>query len=189
MRNTPKWKTTLAALAVGALLTACGGGGATTDPTTTEPAQPTPAQTVPSHESPSQAPDDVPAVVTAGFAAIELAEAEVPGSQAISLDANDDGEWDVEVLLGDREYEFEISADGTQILERDEDDADNDDVELLATAVITLPEAINIALGQTDGTFDDADLDEDTRAWQVDFDDPDDREIHVDVVSGEIVRG
>lgn len=185
-----KWKVTLATLAVGLLLVACT-GGTSSDPTTTA-APPTTASSAEGSETTPATTQQSPAagtdVTVAGFAAINRAEAEVPGSQAISLDLNDDGSWDVEVLAGDREHEFTISADGAEILDQEESAADSDDVERLAQASVPLQDAITTALNESDGSFDEADLTDlaGTAAWQVDLDEPDET-IHIDVASGEVL--
>lgn len=192
MAISTKWRMTIAGLGVAALLSGCGNGGTTTIPAETPVASPettatTPAQT-PATTPAQTAPDTGSSVLTEGFAAVALAESEVPGSQAVGLDLDDDGSWEVEVISGERKFEFDISADGTTVLEREEDDADDDKVSKLAQVQVPITDAISTAMTQVAGQFDDAELDEEDGrvVWEVNLDD--DVDVQVDVVTGEIVN-
>lgn len=145
--------------------------------------QPTTSPTSPGAPASANLPE-------AGFVAVATAEAEVPGSKAVELDLNDDGTWQVEVILGERKHEFEISADGTQIVEREESDADSDDVYRLVQVKVELIEAVRIAMARYAGEFDEIDLtsEDGVIVWEISLDDPDDVEVYVDVASGEIVE-
>ena len=154
MATSTKWKMTIAGLGVAALLSACGNGGAAPAETSAAPQEtsPTaPAQTPMTTPTTSPTPQATAAgasVLNEGFAAVALAESEVPGSQAVDLDLDDDGTWEVEVISGDRKFEFDISADGTTVLEREEDDADDDKVSKLAQVQVPITEAISTAMTQ-----------------------------------------
>ncbi|MGB3954605.1 MAG: PepSY domain-containing protein [Brooklawnia sp.] len=184
MAISTKWRMTIAGLGVAALLSGCGNGGTTTTPAETPVASPETTATTPAQT----APDTGSSVLTEGFAAVALAESEVPGSQAVGLDLDDDGSWEVEVISGERKFEFDISADGRTVLEREEDDADDDKVSKLAQVQVPITDAISTAMTQVAGQFDDAELDEEDGrvVWEVNLDD--DVDVHVDVVTGEIVN-
>lgn len=201
--RTTKWTTSLlGGVAALALLTAC---GSTPDPVesptdaspetvqSTPPADDSPTTEAPTE--PTQSPAD-PAPqdgdIEAGFAAVDLAEAEVPGSQVVGLDLDDGHQWEVEVVVDNVEHEFKISADGTQIVERDTDDADSDDIRKLGEVQVSLADAVRTAMADVDGgRFDQVDLDthNGTVVWDVEIDTAnDDVEIKVDVASGEIIH-
>lgn len=206
--RTTKWTTSLlGGVAALALLTACGStpepveSPTDTSPETvqsTPPADGSPTTEAPTTDAPSepaQSPAD-PAPqdgdLEAGFAAVDLAEADVPGSQVVGLDLDDGGQWEVEVVVDNVEHEFTISADGTQIVERDTDDADSDDIRKLGEVQVSLADAVRTAMADVDGgRFDQVDLDthNGTVVWDVEIDTAnDDVEIKVDVASGEIIH-
>lgn len=195
--NTPnKLSLTIAGLALTGLLASCGGTSTPADTSAPAPETTTAAPaTSAAAPSASSAPDSTTAAnpdmsMEAGYAAIALAEAEVPGGRATELDWSDDDSWEVEVIVGDRKHEFDISADGTTITERDEDDADSDDVDRLASATVSLTEAIQTAMAAVPGEFDDADLstEDGVVVWEINLDDPDDVEVYVDASSGEVIK-
>ena len=186
------WKgLTIAVVTVSALLSGCAGDGdlaptPTTQPslmTTTTPAE-IPATGAATPVLPAASGQQ--ADLTAGFAAVALAQSEVLGSQAIELGLKADGTWQVEVIMGERKVEFDISADGTQVLGRTEDGADAADIRRLEQAQVTIEEAIRTAMSAVAGRFDEAELDEEQGVifWEVDLDAVD---VHVDAITGEIV--
>ena len=182
------------------LLAGCGGSDpAPADPTTPAPEAPLSASETAAPETPtSDAPDasasgTVPATTDptdfgAGAAAIMAAELEVPNSQAISIDLDDDGNWEVEVIEGTTEHDIKVGPEGAEILEHEQDDADSDDVRRLETAAISLTDAIASALATVDNPkFDDAELEEEGERifWKIDLESPD-QDIYVDALTGEV---
>lgn len=124
-----------------------------------------------------------------GLAAVVAAEEHLTGT-AYELSV-DDGRWEVDVAVGDRSHEVRVTQDGT-VTGADEERLDADDRAALEAAEVTLTDAIETAAGAAPGgRLDDVSLDDDGRGytWEVSFEDGGvDHEIHVDVVSGEIVR-
>ncbi|HLR43744.1 MAG TPA: PepSY domain-containing protein [Brevibacterium sp.] len=125
----------------------------------------------------------------AATAAIDTAEAE-NGGTAHHLDWDDDDQWEIDVV-GDREWEYQISADGSTIEQTDEDDADGNDQREIEQAEVTLLQALETALEETPGTIDDAELDEDdgTLHWEVGIyadGSTDSTDIRIDAQSGDI---
>ncbi|MGJ3509843.1 PepSY domain-containing protein [Enemella sp. A6] len=196
--STAKTMTTLiAGLAALTLLGAC----APNDPEPTDPAEPTATQEAPpadptpgeAESSPKSDDDDKQgADIEKGFAAVELAESETSNGKAISLDWDDDGHWKVDVIEGKTEREFTINADGTEVIEVEDDDADSDDVERLSKASVSLTDAVRKAMGEVEGTLDTAELDEvdSNVAWEVEIDTPegDDVSIYINAASGEVLN-
>lgn len=127
--------------------------------------------------------------VARGLAAVVAAEEHLTGT-AYELSV-DDGRWEVDVAVGDRSHEVRVTQDGS-VAGADEDSLDGDDRAALEAAEVTLTDAIETAAGAAPGgRLDDVSLDDDGRGytWEVSFEDGGvDHEIHVDVVSGEIVR-
>lgn len=198
--TTPRLKHLLpvgAALALALGLAGCGapddssGPGGTvgaTDETTTE------ATT--EAESTEDSSTDGDEVTAAGLAAIATAESET-GGVTFAIDRDDDGGdgWDVDVRTGDTMVEVEVSADGTSVVRTEDDDLDDDDRAALDVAEITLAEAIEIAVAETGGVLDDAEIsDDDPVHYEVtvdtaDRDDVDvDVDVDVDAVTGEVLR-
>lgn len=133
-------------------------------------------------------------LTASGLAAIEAAEADQDGTAVEIDDQDDDGTWEVTVRIGDRTVEVTVGADGEVAGTDDEDDLDAEDIAALDAATTTLAEAIETAVAQTGGVLDDAELDEEdgTYVWKVSVDGTDagddDVEVHVDTVSGEVVK-
>lgn len=127
--------------------------------------------------------------VARGLAAVVAAEEHLTGT-AYELSV-DDGRWEVDVAVGDRSHEVRVTQDGS-VAGADEDSLDGDDRAALEAAEVTLTDAIETAAGAAPGgRLDDVSLDDDGRGytWEVSFEGGGvDHEIHVDVVSGEIVR-
>lgn len=125
----------------------------------------------------------------AAGAAIETAEAE-NGGTAHHIDWDDNEHWEIDVV-GDREWEYQVSADGSSVEQTDEDDADGDDTREVEQAEVTLLEALETALEDTPGTIDDAELDEDDGSlhWEVGIyaeGSSDSTDIRIDAQSGDI---
>lgn len=130
-------------------------------------------------------------VVTSAVAAIAAAEAEVGGT-AFEIESEGGG-WEVDVAIDDSRYvEVKVDRDGTVVGVDDEDDLDGTDREGLATASITLGDAIEIAFAEVGGILDDVELDREGGAlvWEVNLDDGPriEHEVYVDVATGDVVK-
>lgn len=163
----------------------------TTEETTTE--EPTPTEDVATEDTQGPADPvggDLDDVTAAALTAIQTAESETGGIAYSVDDKDDDRRWEVEVALDGLEVEVTLSADGTTV-ERteDDDDLDADERQALQDMQVGLVEAIEIAYAQFGGVLDDADLDEDDGrwTWEIDLGGAND-DIHVDIVTGEIVN-
>lgn len=121
-----------------------------------------------------------------------VAAAESAGGVAYEIDdADGDGQWEVDVQVGNRSHEVTVAADGT-VLGTEESDMDAEDNNRLAQAQITLQQAIERALQEVPGNLDDVELDQenDLDVWEVTIDEPnnDGVEVYIDASSGEVVR-
>ncbi len=136
-------------------------------------------------------------------AAIATAEEEVGGAayevdfEEADDDDDDDDEqephWNVDLISGDREWEVRVSADGTEVLGSEEDDADSDEMSALDATTVSLAEAISTAAEDVTGDFDDASLEDDggTVHWEVSIyaeGEQRSQDIDVDAESGEIIN-
>lgn len=128
----------------------------------------------------------------AAQAAIELAEKEIDG-KTIEIDFDDDKTWDLTVLKGTEEHEVEINAEGTEIIkkEKDDDEAEREDVEALKKAKTSLKDALKKAIDEQAGTIDEADLDTDGEpTWSVGIypeGKTDSVDVYVSAIDGSIV--
>lgn len=126
-------------------------------------------------------------------AAVKTAEAE-KGGTAHTLDWDDSEHWEIDVIDGDTEWEFDVSADGSTIESTDKDsDDDDDDRRELERAEVSLIEAAEAALKDTPGTLDEVELDEDDGMlhWDVTVyvDGTDtEREIRIDALTGDVLH-
>ena len=166
------------AVALGLVLTACGDG--------TEPAADSPAATETTDDAatddatsddstdddgadddgtpdPAATPEDLTA---AALAAIATAEKEAGGTAYAIDDPDRDNTWEVDVAVSDRTVEVEVDIAGTKVVGTTEDDLDRDDRQALADAKVSISEAIERTMAQADGTFDDAELDEDDNRYR-----------------------
>ncbi|USQ78912.1 hypothetical protein NF556_14935 [Ornithinimicrobium faecis] len=137
--------------------------------------------------------DDAAGDLTAvALVAIGTAEAEAGGTAYEIDDQDDDGTWEVDVRVDDRSVEVTVSEDGTQVVETEDDDLDDEDRAALDASTITLAEAIELAVAEAGGVLDDAELegedDGQPHHWEVsvDTDEQDDIEVLVGV-DGEIL--
>lgn len=119
------------------------------------------------------------------------AEDEVSGTAYEMDDQDRDGTWEVDVAKDDdTSVEVTVSADGSKVVRTDDrdDTIDDDDRAGLDAAKITVVEAIDAAMKEADGTFDDAELESEggKHFWEVSLDDADghDIEVRVDVATG-----
>ena len=118
--------------------------------------------------------------------AIAAAEKEGGGTAYEVDDQDDDGVWEIDVAKGAKSVEVDVAKDGTATA-GDEDDLDDDDRAGLKAAKIDLPQAIEAALEKVDGTFDEAELEEEggTHFWKISIDvSGDDTDVLVDVTTG-----
>lgn len=195
MRKSIKPQTVIAALAAGILLAGCSGGGSDTQTSAPIPPVETTVSPAPSSAGPATTTDDSASTgmqdspVEAGLTAVALAEAEVPGSQAISLDWDDDQTWSVDVISGDQKHEIKVNSEGTEILETEQESADSEDIDRLPGATTPISDAIRTALVTNPGEFDEADLEMEGNSlvWKVEIDNPD-TTVYVDAATGEIIN-
>lgn len=201
-----------AALALALTLSACGGdapadGGSsvtapstsTSSPTATESSSPSDDDnsTTPTDSATSAPADGGTGTSTddrtaSGLAAITTAESETGGVAYAIDDSDDDGGWEVTVRTGDSSVEVRVGADGA-VVGTEPDDLDGDDRQILDGVQITLVQAIEAAVAETGGVLDDADLsddDDDQASVEVTVDTADrtDVDVHLDPVTGEVLR-
>ena len=192
-----KLSTVLAAsAAAGALaLTGCGNSeeeAQIEDAQSTTQAEDTAIESADDAGDDDAAADEKGGSLEAAHAAIDLAEKEI-GGKAESIDFDDDKTWDVTVLKGSEEHEVEINAEGTEVLkkEKDDDQADKEDVDALKITKISLKEALQRALDEQVGTIDDAELESDGNiTWSVEIypkGKTDSVDVYVSAMNGEIV--
>ena len=190
-----KLSTLLAASAAAGALALAGCGNSEEEPQI-EDAQPT--TQAEDTESADDAGDDDAAAnekggsLEAAQAAIDLAEKEI-GGKAIEIDFDDEKTWELTVLKGSEEHEVEINAEGTEIVkkEKDDDEADKEDVDALKKAKTSLKDALKKAIDEQAGTIDEADLDTDGEpTWSVEIypeGKTDSVDVYVSAMNGEIV--
>lgn len=154
------------------------------DPTTAAPSEPAttpaPASNVDEHNA-------------AALRAIATAERSENGRAYEIDDEDDDNTWEVDVMVGDRSIEVNVSGDGNTVISRDDDDdADDDDRARLDRAQISLTQAIEAALAEVPGALDDAELDDedDRDVWEVSIDvsGDDDVEVYVSTQDASILK-
>ncbi len=120
--------------------------------------------------------------------AISLAQEE-SGGTAFEVE-QDDSQWEVTVATSDdEEVTLRIDAEGTTVNGTETDGTvDAEDLEALQAADITISDAIETAVAESQAMVDDVALDAegDGFAWEVSF--TDGVEVYVDVASGEILR-
>lgn len=190
-----KLSTLLAASAAAGALALAGCGNSEEEPQI-EDAQPT--TQAEDTESADDAGDDDAAAdekggsLEAAQAAIDLAEKEIDG-KAIEIDFDDEKTWELTVLKGSEEHEVEINAEGTEIVkkEKDDDEADKEDVDALKKAKTSLKDALKKAIDEQAGTIDEADLESDGEpTWSVEIypeGKTDSVDVYVSAMNGEIV--
>ncbi|WP_019174335.1 PepSY domain-containing protein [Brevibacterium ravenspurgense] len=128
----------------------------------------------------------------AAQAAIDLAEKEI-GGKAIEIDFDDEKTWELTVLKGSEKHEVEINAEGTEIVkkEKDDDQAEREDVDALKKAKTSLKDALKKAIDEQAGTIDEADLDTDGEpTWSVEIypeGKTDSVDVYVSAINGSIV--
>lgn len=190
-----KLSTLLAASAAAGALALAGCGNSEEEPQI-EDAQPT--TQAEDTESADDAGDDDAAAnekggsLEAAQAAIDLAEKEI-GGKAIEIDFDDEKTWELTVLKGSEEHEVEINAEGTEIVkkEKDDDEAEREDVDALKKAKTSLKDALKKAIDEQAGTIDEADLESDGEpTWSVEIypeGKTDSVDVYVSAIDGSIV--
>lgn len=220
MRNSKRLTlTTALALTMTLGLAACGDSEPDTDAPADAPSASTPAETGADETTTDDAADDTAAddgsgetatddaarddatdatggaaddLTALGLAAIDTAEAETGGTAYEIDDLDDDGTWEIDVRVEDHSVEVTVSKDGTEVLETEQDDLDDDDRAALDAATITLQDAIELAISEVGGVLDDAELegedDGNPHHWEVsvDTDSRDDIEVLISV-TGEVL--
>ena len=190
-----KLSTLLAASAAAGALALAGCGNSEEEPQI-EDAQPT--TQAEDTESADDAGDDDAAAnekggsLEAAQAAIDLAEKEIDG-KAIEIDFDDEKTWELTVLKGSEEHEVEINAEGTEIVkkEKDDDEAEREDVDALKKAKTSLKDALKKAIDEQAGTIDEADLETGGEpTWSVEIypeGKTDSVDVYVSAINGDIV--
>ncbi|MBD2766109.1 PepSY domain-containing protein [Kocuria sp. cx-455] len=214
MKHTEKILTLSSSAVIGALLlTGCGGSN-------DEPAAEAPAETtaaVPENESTAEITDDPSdgeasaasespsASAAAGdqnggqaasLAAVDTLLAKYEGGDVVELDYDrDNGTFEADVIQNDTKHEVTLDGAGENITNEQEDGtADQDDLDELGRASISIKEAVESAFGEVSsqgGTvlLDDVSLDDDndTLNWEVELDiDDSDATYYVDANSGSV---
>ena len=190
-----KLSTLLAASAAAGALALAGCGNSEEEPQI-EDAQPT-TQAEDTESADDAGGDDAAAnekggSLEAAQAAIDLAEKEIGGA-ATEMDF-DDGRWEIDVIKGTEKHEVVVNAEGTEVLnkEKDDDQADQKDVDALKKAKTSLKDALRIAVDEKGGgTLDEADLETNGQpTWSVEIypeGKTDSVDVYVSAIDGSIV--
>jgi len=192
--------------ATGLTLSACSGGSDNASSSTAGQTVQSTSST--STKSPSASPmstasDTSTASGSAGNAqtrtaltVIDTATKAVSGGSVFDLEKDhDQGKqvWDVKVADGKgRQFDLDISADGSTVVHRHQDRTPDDDIAKLHTAKITVQKAIGIAAAHAQGKGDLSSLEIDTTGggtvvWQVGFGGDDGTTVLVDAHQGTVV--
>jgi uncharacterized membrane protein YkoI len=119
------------------------------------------------------------AEVAAAVRALQTAARAVPQGKAFGLDPETRGGqrvWDVKVASGQRQFDLDVTADGSRVLTRRQDPTPDDDVRKLRSVRVDASRAVRLAARHQDGQLTDLDLDTTdagTVVWEVDFHQPD----------------
>lgn len=119
-------------------------------------------------------------------AAIDAAEKETGGT-VYEADTEDGGTVDVDVAKGSKTIDAEVTKDGKVTVDDDKDDRDDaSDRAVLKKAKITLADALEAALKETDGTPEGAELEEEKGKgfWEVTVGE---REVAIDASTGKVL--
>jgi len=127
---------------------------------------------------------------------IDTATKAVSGGSVFDLEKDhDQGKqvWEVKVADGKgRQFDLDISADGSTVVRRHQDRTPDDDIAKLHTAKITVQKAIGVAASHAQGKGDLSSLEIDTTGggtvvWQVGFGGDDGTTVLVDAHQGTVV--
>lgn len=103
---------------------------------------------------------------SAALKAIAIAEGAAGGKAYTIDDADDDGRWEVDVMVNGKSVEYDVSGDGTKVISKDEiDDMDDDERTALTNAKASLAEAVETAAAEGAAPLDDAELDDESGNW------------------------
>jgi len=200
MRNNKLLLTGSIVVAAALGLTACGSSGDSADeqmppsieveaPEATE-TQPEATETAP--ETETETSGDLHENTVSAIAAIDLAESETGGVAYQLSDDDDESHWEVDLNVDGTEVEVRINWAGTEIINRENDDAvDADKLQKLDAATLTIQDAIKAASPHAGGYVDDAELDEENGVvtWEIQFEDgPNEWEVYVNAQTGEIIK-
>lgn len=188
-----KLSTLLAASAAAGALALAGCGNSEEEPQIEDAQQTSQAENSKSaDENADESQNEKGGSLEAAQAAIDLAEKEI-GGKAIEIDFDDEKTWELTVLKGSEKHEVEINAEGTEIVkkEKDDDQADKEDVDALKKAKTSLKDALKKAIDEQAGTIDEADLDTDGEpTWSVEIypeGKTDSVDVYVSAIDGSIV--
>jgi uncharacterized membrane protein YkoI len=175
-------------LAVAVLLAGCGGSDTTStgQQATSTTSATTTSQSTTSQSTTSSSPattstaasGSTDASVAAALRALRTAARAVPQAKAFDLDDDTRGGqpiWEVKVASGQRQFDLDVTADGTRVLNRREDPTPDDDVRKLRSVKVDATRALRLAAQRQDGQVTDLDLDTTdagTVVWEVDFRQP-----------------
>lgn len=165
-----KLSTLLAASAAAGTLALTGCGNSEGDQQSNDAQQQSTTQAEsPSTESAGDSQSEKGGSVQTAQSAIELAEKEIDG-KATELDF-DDSRWEINVIKGSEKHEVVVSPEGTEVVkkEKDDDPADQEDVDALKKVKTPLKDALGTAVDEKGGgTVDEADLTTGSSpAWEV----------------------
>lgn len=144
----------------------------------------------------SSAEDSTVNVITLDEA-LDVYWQEYPEAQIEGVDFDKDwGEWTYEItgVFDNREYEVEINAVNSEIMNVDEDDVDNDNRYLNFDSIMDPQEAIDIARQEVaeDATLEgwnlDVDDDQNRPEYEIEFEGTDDRDVTLHAETGDIIE-
>lgn len=214
VRNMDRWKKMMFTGMAAMTLAACGTGG-TTDPGTPSVDDDTAVDTVDPVESgantttetetpgtpavpgdPTTDPEDPTANIITMYEALDIYWTEFPDAQIEEIDFDDDrqNEWTYEItgVFDNREYEMELNAMTGDIIDIEEDDADNDEDYLTIDALISPADAIAEARNHVDPAAKlegwQLDIDDGRTVYEVEFEGTDDRDVKIDAETGEMIE-
>lgn len=133
---------------------------------------------------------------TTAAAAIDTALGAVDNGIVYDIDRDtDDGNtvWDIRVASGGTEHEVVVSEDGSQVVEQESGDSD-DDAREAEQADVDAKTALQTAVDAQGGTLDEMELDtpfgSDVLQWEIKLDQEDGSRttVNVDASSGEIIQ-
>jgi uncharacterized membrane protein YkoI len=120
-------------------------------------------------------PGETPKTVLHALTALDTADRSLPTGESYELESERDARgrrvWEIGVASdGDDEYELVVSADGTKVLSKREDETTDDDVLKLKRARTTAQQAVRLAYMHRPGEVRALELDtraDGTVVWQV----------------------
>ncbi len=123
--------------------------------------------------------------------AIATAEKSLGGTAYEADNQDSDGTWEINIAVKDKSIEAKVSSDGSKVVRQDDEETlDDDERAGLEAAEVTIGDAIDTAMKETNGTFDDAEIEQKngTHVWEVSVDTADgDVDVLVDVTSGKVI--